>query len=765
MVIMINAWPDNTGERTAESFDGGGADSPEITIDYTTGGGGTPVTVIDPSNCAGGPGVAHFAIIHDGTGINCQAENITIEAHNSSHSVDTLYSGTIKLSTSTNCGDWSLVTGSGSLTNGGKGNAVYGFSTADNGVVTLGLRDTFVETTNIDVSSAGMTEHGSEDDDLAFARSGFNFLANSAKNTIGVQIGGKASNVAPGAQTLELQAVKTNDDTGACEAALVGVNTIDIGFECEDPDTCATNTMTFNGVSIPANANAAVPTYARVSMDFGNAADDTATFTMTYNDVGKIKLYARNRILPSGEEMLGGSNSFVVRPFAFDLTASGNPAATSAAGTVFTSAGTEFTADVTALLWEAADDLDNDGIADNHDDTDPSNNADLTNNAAAPNYGYEVAVEQVLLTAELDQPVGGTNPGLSGGTSVTVFTAGTGTTTTVRYDEVGIIEMSAKVSDNDYLGIGAVETAKITSKSGYVGRFNPAQYEVTAGDINPACAATFTYARQPFTGSMTIEAQNDAAGGNLRTENYRGAFVTLDPNSELTFINSATTTAYDAKTVTYNQNFDSGNFGEAVLALQFRWDMPEQVPTTSTVQNTAVTDEVTTLVSAPVSIGSSPTRYGRAFIGTAAGSELVDLDVVMRTEYYLNATNGYVVNVEDSCSTNAVLSLGNFADNLSLGETCVQDTGSPGVSGAGCTVAGPILERYDDPLVAGDANLWIRAPGAGNDGSADLNADVPDWLEFDWNVGAPGLEDPSGHIVFGIYGGDKNQVYRREVFR
>jgi len=37
-------------------------------------------------------------------------------------------------------------------------------------------------------------------------------------------------------------------------------------------------------------------------------------------------------------------------------------------------------------------------------------------------------------------------------------------------------------------------------------------------------------------------------------------------------------------------------------------------------------------------------------------------------------------------------------------------------------------------------------------------------FEFDWDTGAPGLEDPSGRITFGIYGGDKNQVYRRELY-
>ena len=82
-------------------------------------------------------------------------------------------------------------------------------------------------------------------------------------NTIGTQIGGKASNVAPGAQTLELQAVKTHDDTGACEAALTGTTVIDISFECEDPTSCATSPLAFSGISLPTNANAAVQNYAR----------------------------------------------------------------------------------------------------------------------------------------------------------------------------------------------------------------------------------------------------------------------------------------------------------------------------------------------------------------------------------------------------------------------------------------------------------------------------------------------------------------------
>ena len=31
-------------------------------------------------------------------------------------------------------------------------------------------------------------------------------------------------------------------------------------------------------------------------------------------------------------------------------------------------------------------------------------------------------------------------------------------------------------------------------------------------------------------------------------------------------------------------------------------------------------------------------------------------------------------------------------------------------------------------------------------------------------AGATGIEDPWGRFTFGIYGGDKNQVYRRELY-
>jgi MSHA biogenesis protein MshQ len=120
------------------------------------------------------------------------------------------------------------------------------------------------------------------------------------------------------------------------------------------------------------------------------------------------------------------------------------------------------------VLWEAADDADNDGQADGHGDANPANNANLTDNTAALNYGQEIVVEDVALTAALVSPSGGNDPGLTGGTSLSSFASGSGSTNTTQYDEVGIIEISGSVDDNDYLGIGATETAKILGDSGGV---------------------------------------------------------------------------------------------------------------------------------------------------------------------------------------------------------------------------------------------------------------------------------------------------------
>jgi MSHA biogenesis protein MshQ len=157
-------------------------------------------------------------------------------------------------------------------------------------------------------------------------------------------------------------------------------------------------------------------------------------------------------------------------------------------------------------------------------------------------------------------------------------------------------------------------------------------------------------------------------------------------------------------------------------------------------------------------------RYGRVRIRTAVGSELVDLPVTMTAEYYNGAGAGFVLNGEDTCTTGVQLTLSGYTKNLSAGETCVRDSGSPGSSGSGCAAAAPVGMRFNEPPVGGAFKLILAAPGAGNSGSVLITGAVPAWLQYDWNGATPGDENPVGQATFGVFGGESKQIYTRELY-
>ncbi|MBI2799482.1 MAG: hypothetical protein HYX63_04240 [Gammaproteobacteria bacterium] len=370
----------------------------------------------------------------------------------------------------------------------------------------LGLKDTIAEVVNIDVSDGVATERGgtataAEDRDLTFATAGFAFLADGTPDTLAMQIAGKPNNVAPGAQNFELQAVRTSDKTGACVAALAATQTVDVAYECVSPATCSASAFNVSGSNIAGNPNGAVTSYAPVTLAF-NASTGKAPFTALYSDAGSVRLHARYAIPlgagVSGNFMTGSSNAFIDRPFALAVTVPGNPTASGPSGGRFIAAGATFGATVRAVTWAAADDTNNDGVADGHAaaDFNPANNTTLTDNATTPNYQ---PATPLTLSARLNQPVGGTDPGLTGTTTASIA-GGVASPSGLRFDEVGIVELSAAQSGN-YLGIGAAETAKIRGNSGYVGRFAPARLTITANvpTFADACpAGVFTYFDQPF---------------------------------------------------------------------------------------------------------------------------------------------------------------------------------------------------------------------------------------------------------------------------
>jgi MSHA biogenesis protein MshQ len=730
----------------------------------------------------------HFAITHDGTGVNCQAENVTITAHDFLHAVFPSYAGTIVLSTSTGHGDWSLVSGSGIFTNAGGGSATYSYDPADAGVVVLGLRDTFSETLNIDVSDGALTEDPTEDPDLIFASAGFSFLADGLASAIGTQIGGKPSNLAPGAQLVELEAIRTSDLTGACEAALQGANAIELASTCVDPATCAGPRVNLNGVDITPNDFGAPLAYTSVTLDFGDDTDTTAPLVIAYPDVGRIQLQARYTLTPSGEDLLGASNVFVVRPFAFEITAPGNPGAILPTGLIFTAAGADFAAAARAVLWQAPDDANGDGRADGHDDLLPSNNAPLADNLSAISYGREAAPEAILLGANLVEPAGGADPGLGGTTTIAAFAAGSGSAPAVFFDEVGIAELSSGVADGDYLGLGAAETAGILGRSGPVGRFTPDHFDVgvdTAPVFQTTCdPGGFTYTGQPFVYAqspvlrVTARSARDTQTANYTVPWWKITNASLgartyasDPAApEGLDTTGLPPTGTDPLIVDLGDGSGTLTF-DAGTGLRFDRSAPVAPFDAEIALSIDVIDADGVIypgnsfqIGTPAPGGgigftsSKEMRYGRVAIENAYGSELVTLPVPLRAEYFEGT--GFVPNRDDGCTLIATANVGTTARSpVALATT-------PSVSNA--------------PLLAGDAGLTLSPPG--QEGTADLlvNLAGPDlgtpwgvitsaglpWLQYDWSTGGAGPpdENPTSRATFGIYAGQRPVIFRRELY-
>jgi MSHA biogenesis protein MshQ len=533
--------------------------------------------------------------------------------------------------------------------------------------------------------------------------------------------------------------------------------------------------MDVNGISIAANDfSNSLFSYAALPLNFGSDTDSTATLAFSFPDVGKLQLIARHALFPSGELMLGSSNGFVVRPFAMDVTVAGNPAATDPSGGVLATAGTPFTATVRAVLWDSADDSNNDGQADGHGDTDPANNTNLANNTAALNFGQEApGGESVRIGADLVLPVGGNSPALSGATVAAGYSSGIASTTNLRFDEVGVIELRTEINDGNYLDLDTPETTKIWGRSSYVGRFTPAAFGVAMNtpQFGTTCGLggfsylgdTFTYTTAPV---ITVTALN-ASGAT--TQNYTGSWIKMT-NTDLsgrTYVaetgtldvsglpgTGADPSIADTGSGTVGLTFDAGTgllFQRGDPVAPFNAEIELQI-------NVADADGIT-FGSNPARVGQATaglgigfdagktTRWGRLAFENAYGSELVDLPVPLHTEYYDGVS--WVRNTNDTCTT--------------LTTTDLNMTPVPGG-----LVSTPAIGNA--PLAAGDADLSLSAPGLGNVGRFDLEFDISGtganlpFLFYDWDDDTSHDDNPNARASFGLYSGRPALIYVRELY-
>jgi MSHA biogenesis protein MshQ len=588
------------------------------------------------------------------------------------------------------------------------------------------LQDTYVESLNINTTSGSVTEKSGAaascvsndytfgsvcDANLNFDQAGFRFV-DATGNNIGNQVSGVTSG------SYFLQAVKSTCTTpGTCTGACVAVFpsgsavSIDLASECVNPITCQSGQAVTITPGVGAGAagtiannnagavSASSGSYTTKSLTFNAASPSPAVpFTLNYPDAGQMRLWARYL---GSSTISGSSAAFVVAPHHFDLSVG-----TAAPIT----AGSNFSTTVTAR-----------------------NSA----GAATPNFGKETTAPTVAVASSNPVPALGNATAIN--TTFSGFSAGAATQNLI-WKEVGTIDLGA--STTNYLGSGMGVSGSLAG----VGRFKPAYFKT---QVTQGCAAgAYTYSAQPFTVTTTAY----ETGGAV-TANYAGA--TWAKAVALTAITAAAGTLGNGAVAA--TEFAAGVSAHATTTYTFT--SPKTAATAPVIRATD-TDGVTS-AGVPSGEGAVAVRSGRISLRSNYGSELLDLSVPMRAEYWNGS--GWSNNDLDVCTSGVTMSLTDVVatDGLVPGETCVQDTANPGLSGLGCAAAGPVSKRFAQPPLAGGFNLWLQAPGPGNTGALNLTANVPAWLKYDWN-GTGTAINPTVRETFGLR--KTPIIYMRENF-
>ncbi len=720
--------------------------------------------------------VDHYHISHSGSGVTCEAEPVTVTAHDINHNaVNVLNNTSLTISASpavTNISPNPVVIPAGSSSA-----VFYVQQTTPLSVIDLDVRDSSGRT-DLD----GVADH---DPSLSFAATGLRFYADGNHNSIEHQLSGKSSDTGYQAQTLTLRAVLTNTDTGACEARVTGTQNVGIGFECQNPFACG-SALDFAGRSVAgSNAGSGAITYTNVPLSFD--ATGSATFSMLYNQSGLLQLFAR-LALPATPpdpaiDLVGYSNPFAVRPFGFDIDfpslraadfaddgalngSAGNTSwAANSSGSPFQAAGTGFATRVRAVRWQASDDVDEDGI--------PDPGANLGDNAVVTNFANQTSPQGFQLRHALVAPAAGVSGTLNNATVASSAFASGILNLTPSYSEVGIIDLTAEL--DGYLGIGGLN---IRGNAPNVGRFYPASFNVAVnpGTFANACAGAspFTYIGQPFSygavPTLDISALN--ALGAV-TQNYTtSAFQRLTASGVgVLFPNADSTQLGRDGSTLMSLTFTPDSLTLPALSVSAPGVMryafaPNDVFSYAKNLNSAVAPFVSDLAirltslsdgeaSAPALplVQPSPItlRYGRWMMQNAFGPEIMTLRMPAETQY-LTAAGTYVTNSADGCTALPLLSSSSGTPAPGRIDNIVVGGGNSNFS-------------YNATLSGGLAAFTFTPPGSGNTGSIPLSVDLSGlpWLQFDWDGDGSLDAHPPVNATFGLYRGHDRIIFWREV--
>jgi len=157
-------------------------------------------------------------------------------------------------------------------------------------------------------------------------------------------------------------------------------------------------------------------------------------------------------------------------------------------------------------------------------------------------------------------------------------------------------------------------------------------------------------------------------------------------------------------------------------------------------------------------------RYGRVRLGNAYGSEILNLPLDLRIQYWGGTTAGWLINTLDTCT---VIHASDFAfspiagNNLAPCDTWI----TIGGAAPGYTASLLAPGKGNDGWTTVTLNLDALAVGnqctskSASIGAASTTANVP-WLQFNW---AGMVNNPVSHATFGVYRSGPI-IHRREMY-
>lgn len=662
--------------------------------------------------------VHHIRILHDGEGLTCASEALTLQACIDA-TCSATYNGNVTVDLTSPASGWFAdpVTFSG-------GSQVVNLRVTAPSVQTLNA-------SSVSPAAVGPTRcfaGAIESCQITFFETGFIY---DVPDLTACQT---SSNIS-------IQAVRTDAITQTCiaDSGFASANkTVNFWSTYVNPAT-GTEQVSLSGTGI---ATASSGTGIPLNFD----ANATANFTVTYPDAGQMQLNARYDGVVGTEGdglVMLGNDSFIARPVGlcvYSDDASADCAAGNGSCSVFKRVDEAFNLKVKGVCWESSGDTDY-----------------CSGNPTTPNF----QLNSIPISHNLVAPsTAGVSSGNIGVSSIDILAADSGEhiISNQIVSEVGVYTFTA--TPPNYFG-GMLPAATSVN----IGRFTPDHFLTsitTDGVLQDSCTG-FTYSGQTFSYEPSSFPQMSitAAGSTGNTTiNYRDDFVKLDaPATQIvmpavtsdasnlgadsaTLLNLTWTTA--ASTLSAN---DDGTLDFSLGADQFVYAQDANAlvaPFTSDIQlrvNSVTDSDGIVATDLPQSFIPAGTeiRYGQLLLQNAYGPETLPLTISVLSEYYDGTA--FVLNTLDNCTP---------YDFLNLSQDSYQ----------GNLISGDTTASGSDTLLSGIGNsLSLSAPGVGHDGSVDLSYDL-DAAGLSWLK--PGGNNPTAKATFGIFKGNQRLIYMRE---